>query len=73
MVTLTMIHGATGAIAPTLATGIKAGARALWRNLESVGRARAAAHLASVAASYGAAQPELAHRLREAARQCGSH
>ncbi|HEV8315624.1 MAG TPA: hypothetical protein VGQ23_21390 [Burkholderiaceae bacterium] len=73
MVTLTMIHEATGAAAPAVAARVKAGARAVWRALESVGRQRARAHLERVAAGHDNSQPELARRLREAARHCGSY
>ena len=73
MVTVTMIHEATGAVAPAVAARVKAGARAVWRGLESVGRQRATAHLERLAAGYDNSQPELARRLRDAAHYCGSY
>lgn len=41
--------------------------RALWRQMEAVGRARAQRELLSLATLY-AHQPDIARRLREAAR-----
>ena len=73
MVTLTMIHEATGAAAPALAGRVKAFGRAMWRGLESVGRQRAAVHLEHLAATYDDSQPELARRLREAAHYSGTY
>ena len=73
MVTLTMIHEATGAAAPALAGRVKGFGRALWRGLESVGRQRAAVHLEHLAATYDDSQPELARRLRDAAQYSGTY
>ena len=73
MVTLTMIHEATGAVAPALAARIKDAARALWRGLEAIGRSRAVWYLEHAAAGYDNLRPELARSLREAARHCGNY
>ena len=73
MVTLTMIHEATGAAVPAVAARVKTAGRALWRGLESVGRQRAVAHLERLAVGYDNSQPELARRLREAAYHCGDY
>jgi hypothetical protein len=70
MVTLTMIHDAAGTAAPAFAVRAKAGLRAVWRQLEVIGRLRAAGELERLASGYALSQPQLAAHMREAAREC---